>query len=49
MKNIYHIMKNHPHSGNVSLKKKKKKKSILMVTNIYSKHASIAGPTALCF
>jgi len=26
MKNIYHIMKNHPHSGNVSLKKKKKKK-----------------------
>jgi hypothetical protein len=24
MKNIYHIMKNHPHSGNVSLKKKKK-------------------------
>lgn len=34
-------MKNHPHSGNVSLEKKKKK-SILMVTNIYSKHASRA-------
>jgi len=28
MKNIYHIMKNHPHSGNESNHKKKKKKKV---------------------